>query len=514
MKTGICLFLMLVLNIPVCAAEIHSNMRGGGLWSDPRTWHGGKVPTPEDSVVVAMRDTVVFDLEETTGPTCGNLYIDPEGMLTFKPSGGHLVLTVNGSVESYGTIRINAVETPQTVCELRLLAVPEEQRNIRLMEGASLLVYGHKGFAERERNVVIATDSADPAQPKSTSITAERHAMIDLNHSELRNVVVQASTIDNTGAQADERLNIIGNVLLGLSRIDLYRCDTPVIQDNILDSAGVQVPQAAIYLAIGKLGQIKGNQIAGIYGTGIHIWNDQSSVCTDNVINNCDHGVQWQGSDGVIRNNAITDCANGMTAQPSTGVVENVVVQNAARNAFYFSSCQMQMTGCRAETSAPEAVSLAADSSQLTLLNCDIPYQRMAVQNRPQDSFQTMQFLVVKVTGNVPPSAQVEVRTAEISGGIPIGKADLNVRNSPAKLDDAAMTPLPGTQRSLVVRSWSIGVDKSKVSAPFYDIRVLAPQTQTGVAPQVLASVTVDPADSWQRPEPDAPIPTVEITVP
>ena len=43
------------------AAEIYSNAIGGGAWSDPATWQGGAVPGPEDDVVLASDDQVVFD---------------------------------------------------------------------------------------------------------------------------------------------------------------------------------------------------------------------------------------------------------------------------------------------------------------------------------------------------------------------------------------------------------------------------------------------------------------------
>ncbi len=125
-----------------------------------------------------------------------------------------------------------------------------------------------------------------------------------------------------------------------------------------------------------------------------------------------------------------------------------------------------------------------------------------------------MQYLVVKAAGNIPAGAWVDVATADVSGGPPQGKADLNVRNSPTRLDDSGLTPLPGTKSALVVRSWSIAQDGKQINPPFYQVRVLAPAAEAGAPPRVLASQVVEPLDSWHRPEPDAPVATLEIKVP
>src|SRR5215471_6089991 len=50
-----------LLTAGVRAAEIHSNGRGGGEWSDPATWRGKAAPGPDDDVVIARGDAVVFD---------------------------------------------------------------------------------------------------------------------------------------------------------------------------------------------------------------------------------------------------------------------------------------------------------------------------------------------------------------------------------------------------------------------------------------------------------------------
>lgn len=50
-------------------ATITSNGVGGGLWSNPATWAGGKVPTPTNPVVIASGDVVNFDAYATSDGT-------------------------------------------------------------------------------------------------------------------------------------------------------------------------------------------------------------------------------------------------------------------------------------------------------------------------------------------------------------------------------------------------------------------------------------------------------------
>src|SRR5262249_3880464 len=137
------------------ADEITSNGRGGGPWSDPTTWRGKKGPGPEDDVVIARQDVVLFDrnddkvayaetavaavgavhalglrplgvtgalLSGTTGrASCRQLHIDPRGVLGFKPGGGKQTICVAGPVEAFGSIRLDARNQPDDRLEFRLV---------------------------------------------------------------------------------------------------------------------------------------------------------------------------------------------------------------------------------------------------------------------------------------------------------------------------------------------------------------------------------------------------------
>src|SRR5206468_2652168 len=84
------------------AAEIYSNATGGGAWSDPATWRKGAVPGPEDDVVLARDDTVIFDRNDEKIVTCRQLSMDPRSVLEFKTRAGAIVFTAGGIIDSYG----------------------------------------------------------------------------------------------------------------------------------------------------------------------------------------------------------------------------------------------------------------------------------------------------------------------------------------------------------------------------------------------------------------------------
>ena len=504
---------------PSLAAPIHSNTAGGGLWNEPGTWHGEVLPGPEDTVIIATRDVVVFDRDDTDRITCRKILIDPEGVLAFQRGAGRFTLTVNGSIESYGAIKINGTESPDGHYELRLLTDPSEDRGVRLLRDSALLAYGYKGFQRRRRNVritAVAAAVSPPDQRRPAWITADQDVMIDLNHTLLSDVVVQASSLDNTGAEENERLNLIRNLFTGLARLEIRRCDTPVIRGNLFDAGDVKVDHPALSVRASKLAEIKGNFVNDGFRIGISVWEgDNSSSAVENVVKNCERGFEWEGTDAMVNGNLVSDCPQGFVVHRSTGVLENVVVEKA-QQAFIASHTDMQWTSCRAEQIPEGGHSLHISDISLSLLHCNFRFDQFDLNpaDNKRDWVHTMQYLVVRLEGHVRPGTQVHVQTAEVSGGPPEGKADLNVRNSPAKVDRRGLTPLPATKKPLIVRSWSIPANRRKTNAPFYEIRVVAPSSVPGEPPEIVATKIVEPDESWYQLDPNRPVPTVEIAVP
>ncbi len=514
--------LMCILTLPAATcfgAQVHSNGMGGGRWSDPDTWHGAKLPTGNDDVVISMRDKVAFDLVGIEKPSCKGLYLDPEAVLTYHGKSGQLILAVNGPIESYGTIKIDGSQWPDSSFELRLVHAAGPAKLI-LLKNASLLAYGRKTHLDKPRNVLIrAILDEDKHPPQPASIIANDNAMLDLHFTELTDIVVQAKSLDNTGNQSNERLNIIANHFNGLARLEIDNCDTPAITGNKFQTGKEKVNEPAVRIERCKLPEIRGNHLLGPYTTALHLSeNVDCSVIENTIIGSTACGITWANSiNAMIRENRIADCKTAMNIYGGTGVIENVHVKNATIGFHMSHKSDMQLTTCHVEDMPDGASAIVLDNSTTLLLNCNITDDTILRQGPPPSTkpwVQSMQYVVVAIDGELPGGAWIELRTAEVSGGVPEGKNDLNVRNSPAQLRSNGLTPLAHTMDPLMVRSWHIGHDGKIVNAPFYDLLVLAPADAPQQPPRVLKSLLVEPNDRWFRSQLDDPTPTLQVTLP
>jgi len=510
----VCAWLLLAV-LSGRGAEIHSNGRGGGPWSDRATWHGKRVPTAADSVVVAMRDIVAVDMDDSDTVSCKDVFLDPEGVLTFTP-GMAAVLTIDGSIDSYGVIRIDGTAAGGRA-ELRVLGDAGAQPELRLRENSGLLIYGDKQRADGDETAVLSCVSRDPAQPHTPlMVQASTHTMLDIHHSRLVDVVVNASGVDNTGVRPKERLNIIANAFVGQSRLNLYACDTPVVRNNRFRAPLPSLAAAAIQTNLAKLAEIRGNRINGGYSTGVSVLNDTDSAIAENVISGCAKGIYAHGNNTMIQDNLVAHCPIGVQLHTARDVIENVIVEGAG-TAFSFIKASVQVTSCRIENLQDGGMPMVLEESSVTLLNCNLEAEDLTLGTEPPVDApwaQSMQYLVAKIGGQLPAGLEITVGTATVSGGVPANKADLNVRNSPTYIDPEGMTPLPRSMQCLIVRSWHLSAAGTKVNAPFYDLTVWAAPAAEGQARKPLKTELIEPTADWFRPDPDKPIPTLEVKLP
>ncbi|MFW6059351.1 MAG: right-handed parallel beta-helix repeat-containing protein, partial [Phycisphaeraceae bacterium] len=337
------------------AAEIHSNGRGGGAWSDPQTWHGHQVPEAADTVVIAMRDTVTFDRDDRAQPSCAALYLDPEAVLTFERGDHQRTLTVAGPVESYGTIRLDGTRNRGGRFALRLVGEGAEQRTIHLRENAALLLYGHEAHPNGERTVHLAADTLDPeaeAEAEMGRIAADGDAMIDLHHSRIQDFELALANLDNTGAESNERLNVIGNHLVGVTALKLHACDTPTIRDNHFQADGDVRRVMAIELRGVSLPEIRGNTIEGAYNVGIYTWGGTSETIQDNDIIGCNTGIRLHSTDPSVKNVRVSATERGVYLYHGNPVLEKVVVRDAALP-YLLHESNAQFTDCSAPAPPP-----------------------------------------------------------------------------------------------------------------------------------------------------------------
>ncbi|MCE9592303.1 MAG: hypothetical protein K8S99_17490 [Planctomycetes bacterium] len=519
---AVVLLSFLLCGVAAAAQAVHSNGQGGGRWTDPGAWHGGTLPEAGDIVIIATRDTVEFDGTDASKPTCARIQIDPGGTLAFRSPLGDdkYTLIVNGPIESYGTLRLDATASPRGSVELRLVSDDSAQRVVRLLQNGSFLAYGRKGMQGDRRNVIISTREPEKGKPRlAAMVVANNDSMLDVADAHLSDVVLFAADLDNTGAASNERLNIAENRFTGLARVSMIRCDTPTVRDNVFTSGDAVLPEPAISAGSCQLAQVIQNRITGGYGCGVSMEDDVDSSVTENSVEKAAKGMFWRGRNAMIKGNIFKDCTIGVQLHAMSGVVESLVIEGAKTDIDLLSSV-VQFTDCRAGAVAKDGTVLNVNVSAATLLNCNIPAEAIKVNGAAPGGgppVEAMQYVVVRVNGKYAPGTKVDIRTNEASGGKPtvVGAADLNVRNSPAPLTSDGLTPLPRSLRALVLRSWRLDAAGKKMApAFFYDMTVTAPADKPDQPPKVLKSQVIEPSDKWYRAEANAPTPTMEVTLP
>ncbi len=524
----------------VCAAgigfadEIYSNASGGGDWTDPATWRGGKVPVADDDVVIARDDTVTFNRNDEAQITCKQLSLDPRAVLQFKVAAGPIVLCANGLVESYGYIRMDASKSAKDQHEFRLVAEDPEQRMLKIAKGGGFVVSGRLGLPQGKRNAAIVSRPpkkevpAGMPQPDPTAILeAATGSTFDIQRAELINIYAQPTGIDNTGAKPGERINVIKNRFGGMSRLMITSCDSAVVADNQFERDDpFPVPQPALYLIGCQLIEVRGNTIRGNYPSGITCYGQPECIMTNNVIEKCAQGLYWYGSGFMVKQLLIKDCTHGMTLTSAAGTLEDITIAGS-QSAYYHGGATIQMTNLviRDMVPNPNGYKIYMATGPLTLINSPITPQDITfppgwaptptVAGKPRlPAVQMLNFVVAQVSGQVPLGLVVEMKTAQPATPLPAGAQDPNIRNSPAPVLKNGFTPLPQSLEPLIVRSWQYDADAKLQLTPAYQLNIVGPVQAAGTERKILKSVTVTPEVGWYRANPNEKKPTIEVSLP
>ncbi len=503
------------------AKEVTSNGLGGGRWSDTATWRGGVVPTAEDDAVIGARDTVLFDRDDSETPSCRQLILDPNSNLAFQSGLGKRILTVNGPIEAYGSLKMHAAAASDQM-EIRLASTVPAERAIKLGKGASLLVLGRSDLPKGQYNAAIVVSAPPVAKlPATGTLTAATRTVIDLQNARIENLAISATMIDNTGAKPNERCNFAGNLFAGQTTLSISSCDTPVVVKNTFEAQkNTMVRPAALALGSCPLAEIRGNRITGSYAIGISISSCECSAI-DNFVEDCAQGIVWHTGRAMLKNNTLRNCKTGMALRTVTGSAEDTFVEGCDLPVST-ASAKVQLTSVII-TNPPQGPLMEMTRSSVGLLNCNIlPNQIKSVRDATlprivddsDPAVETLEFLVVSLKGTVPPRAQVEVVTSNPAAPRAAGAADLNIRNSPAQVRNNGLTALPQSLTPLIVKSWQMDEESKVVPAPEYTLNVLEPPAEAGAKPRILKSVKIKPDESWFRAKPNDPKPTLEVQLP
>lgn len=522
------LLTILALAAPAHAAEIYSNGSGGGPWTEGGSWRGGKPPAPEDDVVIARDDTITFDRNDTGKVTCLKLSLDPRAVLQFKQNAGAIVFTAGDAIESYGTIKLDASKAATDRHELRLAAEDIEQRSLKIFKGGGLIVSGRNVLAKAKKNATLvgvglpSKDDKMPPPDPTALIESGEGTTLDVQRAEIANIYLQATGIDNTGAKPGERININRNFFNGTSRLLLTSCDTPVIADNLFERRELPVTQqAAVYFNSCPLVDMRNNAIKGNYAGGITFYGGVDASVTNNLIEDCQSGFYYYGANGMIKGLTVRNSGHGLTMTSASGALEDVVIEKCT-SGYYHGGATVQATNLivRDMIANPNGYDIYYGTGPLTLVNCDIKPEQIKfnqplpvhIPGKEYPLVTSLQFVVVKVNGSVPPGSSIDAVTTQPPVTLAPGATDPNIRNAPAAVASNGFTPLPKTLEPLIVRSWMHDKDGKLLQAPTYELRLLAPSGSEQEMRKVIKTMPITPVPEWYRPKPNELKPTVELT--
>lgn len=538
--------LLALLATATPAEDVHSNGTGGGPWSDPASWRGRRVPGAEDAAVIARGDTILFDRDDSDRISIDQIAIDPRGTLAFRPGGGRMVLTLGGAIECYGTIRLDATKAPATDHqEIRFAGAKPEHRAIRLQSGGALVASGKDGLPEGKPNVVIAAQSLPAPQPPAAQVdkdgkpapvpapmneipaivTAGANNSVDVQRAHFHCVVLKATGIDNTGAKNDERISLSNSLLTGLSQVNLVKCDSPVIAGNSFSFfADAPIMWAALVLERSPLAEIRGNTFSGGYRVALTATQQVDTTLVDNTFTgSSDIGVEWTDGTLMCKGNVARACRNGFVIRGASGVVEATIADGCSALGFDVSRSGVQFINTTVVNVPENAAAMQVDACSVPMLNCAVDPARIRVSKTgpvkdakgvPQPWVVAQAYVVARVKGTPPAGARVEVATANPATPLPAGAIDMNVRNNFAPLNATGLTPLPRSQKCIILRTWSIGPDGTVVPPPTYTVNLCGPPPAPDAEEPVLKTVTVEPAAAWFRKDPADATPTLEIPYP
>ncbi len=511
------------------AGEEYSNGRGGGYWSDPATWRSGAVPGADAVVVIGRDDNVIFDRNDVDRVTCGQLFIDKKGELSFKTKAGRIRASFGGLVQSNGAIRLDGTASREDRIELRMVGATMKVRLLSLRKGGSMSVIGRTDTADGKPNVLISSVRNDKKiYHKSASVSVSRGSGLDIRRAQVVNVTIDARAVDNTGAKFNERLNIAENLFNGNSNIYLNDCDTPLVINNRFERDSQHgFENGAITVHHCQLAEIRGNEISGKYNIGIHSIASNDVAITQNVIDGCNIGFYWWGKNFMVQDTTIRNTSIGVDIfERSTGAVDGLVTENCKNSIKY--SGVVQISNWVARKVPDKGRILTCRHGQLELLNSRVnpaqvvrepqyaPYRvddASVRKSPPPPMIQAMYYLVVGLKGKVPKNVLISVKTANPAPpSLAPGAIDPNIRNSPAPVLKNNLTPPSGSQMSLIVNAWKIDSEGTVIAPPTYTVSVLVPTAEKGVF-KTIKSLNVTPECSWFRPRLKDATPTVELTL-
>jgi len=271
------------------AEPIRSNGTGGGPWSAPTTWDGGKVPT-NGAVTILGKDIV--DMDSTVGSTIefDEMVIDPHGMLrVIGQNKTVLSVTIHKAIRVYGGMIVDFSKDPEGKCEFIWEAPEVGKPELQLNDGCKVLWKGAEGLPSP--NVAFRMPSAKnpphPAKARPVPLSIASNVSVECERVTMEGFDVYVIGIDGSGVKHNQAC-VFRNCAFNHSSATFRNCIKIEFDGNVMRDS----PMFGIHLASSAYLRIVNNVIERTTGT---LGAIAVSWCTDCEINGNTVRHSWFG---------------------------------------------------------------------------------------------------------------------------------------------------------------------------------------------------------------------------
>jgi len=484
--------------MPAWTDAFRSNGKGGGRWSDPATWEGGKLPTG-GSVAILTKDVVEVDAVPGNALACDELTVDSGGLLRVEGT-NQIVFTVRKGLNIFGGLMLDLSNTPSARCEFVFPVEANQAPKFLIAERSKVLL---KGSPTDAPNVVFRLAAPTNQVAPSISVDITTKTWFESDHVAFEGFTFGVRGVDGSGVKFNERFSLRGCQLVR-SPISFYASKKIEIEGNHWREAA----DWAVYMNGCSAISLRSNTIERVRDRGLLIYaSNDLEFLGNRFVHNGEGFHLTTCTDTLLQDNVHETNRIGLLLSNCTRpVVKRCLFRGNSSFHLYAASGAptdpWRLYDCVFDGQPTDVNTGSIFSKQKTVVEVvNTPRQTFALDQEP---------------GGVAFSAYVDILVTN-DRGEPLGRVPLRVLSgdqivaisrTEAVGSQTGHTPLPSTHRPLVL-AWCRYVPGGTTNPPpSCTYTVEADGTHLGYQKQTVPLV-VD--ESFLRADPDKPTKTITI---
>lgn len=313
-STRVLLRLICLVVMPGCVfgQVTRSNGKGGGLWSNPATWEGGKVPTAGE-VSVLGKDVVDLDPAAGSALNLDEIVIDARGALrvvgTNKTS---VTITLKRALRVFGGLIVDFSKDPEGRCEFQWTVADGVASEFLVNELCKVQLKGAPGPTSNVAFRIMTPTNLPPNAPafKPTPILITSKVWIEAESVAFDGFALDVRGVDGSGMKYNERCLFQGCQFLR-SFVSLQQCTKIGFERNLIQDS--PYPYGTLNLHGVYHSRFVSNLLLRANQAGISCYGVGNSEFVGNTMRSCPDGAVFTAcSDLFINQNLIEGSRQGL----------------------------------------------------------------------------------------------------------------------------------------------------------------------------------------------------------